>query len=207
MDIINATMPYPIKLEFDGLYTKALFVEKKSGEGGAKKKYALLSEDGTLILKGLEAVRGDWSLLAKETQRYAIESILKTGATAEAEKYVKIIVSQIKNRTIPLEKLKINVKITRPLKDYKSRSPHVAAAEIARQKGKLVAPGFIASFIIGKGIGKISDRVILFEDAKKDDYDIDYYINNQIIKVVEKLFEPFGYSEEELKSGQTKLGW
>ena len=44
------------------------------------------------------------------------------------------------------------------------------------------------------------------EDAKN--YDPDYYINNQILPVVERIFDVFGRDKEELVAGkkQMKLG-
>ena len=207
-NIVNAFLNYPLRLEFDGLYKKALFVEKKSGEGGAKKKYALLDQNDELILKGLEAVRGDWSAIAREAQTKVIESILKTGSANEAEKYIKKLINNVKNRTISLEKLFLRARLTKPISEYKSISPHVVAAKKAKEKGAIIGAGFSTSYIIGSGEGNFSDRVILAEDAKKEDYSIAYYVDNQILNAVGKIFEAFGYNESELKSGQTKLrGW
>jgi DNA polymerase elongation subunit (family B) len=46
--------------------------------------------------------------------------------------------------------------------------------------------------VIVKGKGRISDKVRLPEEITQDDYDPDYYIQNQILPGVEKIFEVFG---------------
>ncbi|MBI2041350.1 MAG: ribonuclease H-like domain-containing protein, partial [DPANN group archaeon] len=69
--IINSILPKPMELEYREFYPAALFLEKKSSGTGAKKRYALLTEAGNILLRGVEAVRGDWSLLAKNAQRRA----------------------------------------------------------------------------------------------------------------------------------------
>jgi DNA polymerase elongation subunit (family B) len=62
------------------------------------------------------------------------------------------------------------------------------------------------SYIIKSGSGKISDRVSLAEDSTIEDCDVDYYIENQVLRAVYKIFETFGYDLEKLKGGQTTIG-
>ena len=64
----------------------------------------------------------------------------------------------------------------------------------------------MVSYIVGSGSGKISDRVVLAEDANVRDYDPNYYIEKQIMGALQKIFEVFGHSEDAVKSGQTTLG-
>jgi len=206
LSVINSVLPQPMELEYRDFYPAALFIGAKAGGRGAKKRYALLTKNGGLILKGVEAIRGDWSALAKKAQKIAIELILKEGGPNNAAKYVQELISKIKTRKIALEDLFIHVRLTKPIPSYELRGPHVAAAELAARKGYIVRAGFEVSYIVVNGSGKVSERVMLAEDAKLEDYDPEYYIEHQILRAVYKLFELFNYPTEKLKAGQTTLG-
>lgn len=201
----NSDLPAPMELEYQGKYKRGLFLQKKSGEGGAKKRYALLSEDGEIILKGIEAIRGDWSLIAKNAQKKVIEVILKNNSIKDAKKYIKDLIEDVKNRKVELTDLSLQSTLTRDLKEYSSRGPHIVAAEIAKKKGYSVKRGYTVSYIVCRGPGKISDRIVLTEDANTEDYDPNYYIENQILRVVYKIFELFNYDLNDLKENQSKL--
>ncbi len=205
LKIINSILPSPMELEYQGFYSSGIFIGKKGDRIGAKKRYALLAEDGDIILRGVEAIRGDWSKIAKDTQRQIIEMVLKDGEAKRAIKYLQMVINKIDKRDVSLDDLSIKTKLTKNLSEYKSRGPHVAAASIAKDKGYDVFAGFVVDYIVGEGDGKIGDKVILTEDAGIEDYDKEYYINNQIIRSVYKILEIFGYTEEKLKEGQTTL--
>ena len=77
-----------------------------------------------------------------------------------------------------------------------------------KSKGLVVGPGSMITYVVTKGKGRIRDKVKLPEEIKPGDYDADYYIDNQIIPGVEKIFSVLGVKKEELigKSSQSKLG-
>ncbi|NYZ79660.1 ribonuclease H-like domain-containing protein, partial [Candidatus Micrarchaeota archaeon] len=75
---VNKTLPERMELEFDGYYTRGIFVTKRTG-GAAKKKYALMREDKTLQIKGFELVRRDWANVAKIAQEQVIKAVLEEG--------------------------------------------------------------------------------------------------------------------------------
>src|SRR5450756_3181586 len=52
---------YPIRLDVQEHYKAIFFTEKK-------KRYAGITDDGTIVVRGLEVRRGDWCALAKELQ-------------------------------------------------------------------------------------------------------------------------------------------
>ena len=43
-------------------------------------------------------------------------------------------------------------------------------------------------------------RAKLPEECSIEDYDVDYYINNQLIPAVDKILEVIGYSKDDLLS-------
>jgi DNA polymerase I/DNA polymerase-2 len=206
MQIINSVLPKPMELEFKNSYTAGLFLGKKSGTGGAKKRYALLTEAGNLILRGLEAIRGDWSIIAKRTQRDILHILLTENDVEKSAAHLKTVLSNIKQRKINLEDLAIPGRLKRELSSYTIISPRVAAAKLAVEKGYKLGRKTAVNYIIKAGSGKISDRVILAEDASIADYDVDYYIENQVLRAVYKIFETFDYDLEKLKDGQTTIG-
>jgi len=195
-DDINKELPHPIELEFGGLYPAGIFFSKRGETRGAKKRYALLRKDDSLVLKGVEAIRENWSAIAKKAQVSVLRILLKGGSLDEASRYLNDLLNDVRARRVNIDDLAINITLTRHPYQYKVRVPHVAAADIAQKRGYKVGPGFTVSYIVGLGFGKISDRVILTEDARLDDYDIDYYIDHQIMRATYQLFEVFDNDED-----------
>ena len=74
------------------LYIHCIFVSKKSETKGAKKKYALIDEKGSIKVRGFETIRGDWSILAKEVQEKVLDMVLKENAPQKAINFVKEII-------------------------------------------------------------------------------------------------------------------
>ncbi len=205
---INRNLPGVMELEFEGYYPSGLFVSAKMGEAGAKKKYALLNNKGDIEIKGFETVRRNWSFVAKEVQKNVLKIILKENNPEKALKYVKKVINEMREHKVPLEKVVIHTQLQKEIGDYVAVGPHVAAAQIMKNKGIDVGPGTIIKFVVGKGKGRIKDKVKLPEDISQDDYDPEYYINNQILPSVDRIFDALGVDKKELtdKEGQKKLG-
>ncbi len=170
-----------------------------------KKKYALATEDNRIIVKGLEFVRRDWASIAKETQRKVLETLLLEGNVEKAIKIVRKIIDKIKSRKIKLEDLVIYTQLTRSIEDYEKRlEPHVVAAKKLMKRGIKVYPGQIIGYVITKGSKPISQRAEPIEFASIEDYDPDYYIENQVLSAVERIFEVLGYSRGFIKHGASQ---
>ena len=207
IDNINSKLPGLMELDLEGFYPKGLFVSAKMGTTGAKKRYALLDQNNKLKIRGFEMVRRNVSFIAKETQKEVLNIILKENNPEKALNYAKDIIKQIKNKETELEKLIINTQLTKSLDSYESIGPHVAVARRMKNNGDDVGPGSIIQYIVTEGEGRIRDRAKLPEEIKNHNYDSDYYINNQVIPAIEKIFEVLGYTKEELLSKQqSKLG-
>ncbi len=209
VESINANLPDLMEIEYEGFYPRGIFVSAKEGAYGAKKKYALLSEDNHIIIKGFETIRRNWSFVAKETQREILNIILKEGNPKKAFDYVKDIITDLRDKKIPIEKVVIHTQLQKAISEYDSIGPHVAVAKRMINKGIPVGPGSLIKYVITKGKikEKIRDRAKLPEEISKDDYDSDYYINNQIIPSVEKIFEVLGFEKDDLINSlnQSKL--
>lgn len=189
---LNDKLPGIMELDFEDFYNRGLFVSKRADNRGAKKKYALLKRDKTLKIRGFETVRRDWCYLARNLQREIIEAVLLDGDERKAMKLFNETVEKLKDRKVLKKDLLLRVQLKKEIGNYKTISPHVVAAEKMKNKGIQVTPGMIIEYYIGEYFGKskkISDKVFLVDEDEK--YDIDYYLNNQIIPAVENIFEVF----------------
>ncbi|MBL7148167.1 MAG: ribonuclease H-like domain-containing protein, partial [Nanoarchaeota archaeon] len=178
LEEINRELPSLMELELESFYPRGIFVSKKGETQGAKKKYALIDEQGNIKIRGFETVRRDWSLIARETQKKILGLILKEGSHENALKYTKYIIQKLKNKEISLKDTIIITQLKLKLEDYKQIAPHVAVAKKMKEKGIEVKPGSSILFIVTESPGLIRDKARLPEEAKN--YDSEYYINNQV---------------------------
>lgn len=195
---LNLELPGLMEMEFEGFYPSALFVSVKAGGVGAKKKYALLEENGNIKIRGFETVRRNSSFIAREVQKEVIRLILGSEKPDKALSYVKEVIEELKVNSIELDKVIIHTQLQKLVDEYDSIGPHVRAAMRMKNRGLAVGPGSIIKFVVVKGVGKIGDRVRLVDEATKEDYDASYYIYNQIIPSVERIFEVLGIHQKEL---------
>jgi DNA polymerase I len=198
---VNESLPGIIELELEGFYKRGVFVTKK--------RYAMISEDDRMVVKGLEFVRRDWAALAKKTQEAVLEAILRDGSREKAAKIVRDATKNIFEGKVDLDDLIIYTQLTMPIEQYRAIGPHVAAAKKMKAKGVQIEPGMIIAYIEAKGAGSISERAIPVEDFKGMKYDADYYVENQVLPAVMRIMEVLGYREEDLRferGKQVKLG-
>ncbi len=201
---VNKHLPGMMELDYEGFYTAGIFVGTKGTGQGAKKKYALISEDGRMKIRGFETVRRNLSFIAKETQERILIMILKESNPEGAAEHVKDVVHQMRLRKIPVEKTVITTQLQKEIKSYESYGPHVAAAQRMKDRGLPSGPGSIIRYVVVQGPDRIRDRVKLPNEVKDGEYDPEYYINNQIIPSVGKILEVFGYNAEELAAEKTQ---
>ncbi|RLE39316.1 hypothetical protein DRJ17_01185 [Candidatus Woesearchaeota archaeon] len=206
MHTVNSKLPGIIELEFEGYCPAGLFVFTKHG-GGAKKKYALLTEDGKIKVVGFAFVRRDWSNVARETQRTVLEIILKEKDPKKAFNYVRDVIEKVKRHEIPVKDVVISTQLRRGVSSYEQYGPHVAVAQRMSARGIMVGPGSMIRYVIVKGNEKIRDRARLVDEVSQDDYDPVYYVNNQVIPAVEQILNIVGYGRDDLleDKDQSKL--
>lgn len=209
MKSYNATLPETMELELEDFYISGVFVGKRGAEGGgAKKKYALLSESGRIKIRGFELVRRDWSNISRETQRMVLDTILKEGSKEKAIAIVKDVVKRLREGSVEINQLVIRTQLRKRIDSYDNKSPEVSAAKKAIKDGirtREELEGSTIGYVVTKKGSSISEKAELAEVAK--DYDADYYINHQIIPSTLKILKELGVSEEELKGlgSQKKL--
>ncbi|HKZ45566.1 MAG TPA: DNA-directed DNA polymerase [archaeon] len=199
---VNKQLPGIIELEFRDLYEGGIFVARREGEVGAKKRYALIDYDGNLEVIGFETVRRDWCDLSKKVQREVLTVVLRDKNPAKAVQLVRDTIKKIKEGKVSLDELTIFEQITRPLSQYEQIGPHVRAAQKAKAKGRPVGEGMVIGFVIVKGKGTISDRAEPVEDVKPSQYDPEYYIEHQVLPASMRVLKALGYTEQEVLSGK-----
>ncbi|KXB00057.1 hypothetical protein AKJ41_04445 [candidate division MSBL1 archaeon SCGC-AAA259O05] len=193
---VNEDMPGIMELELEGFYKRGVFITKK--------RYAMVTEDGKMEVKGLEFVRRDWAALAKRTQEEVLRAVLEEGSPEEAAEVVRSVTKDVQQGKAELEDLIIHTQLKKPIEEYKTEGPHVAAARRLKEAGKEVEPGMTISYIVEVGSGNVGDRAIPASEFEERDYDADYYIEHQILPAVLRVMEVLGYTEEELRYEETK---
>jgi DNA polymerase I/DNA polymerase-2 len=206
---LNSELPGIMKLELEDFYKRGIWVTKRTGEFGAKKKYALIDDNDKLKIRGFETVRRDWCALAREVQNNVLRMILKEGNEIKALEYVKKIVKEVKERKIELKKMTIRTQLKKPLNEYKAISPHVIAAQKMVEREIPIDMGSLIEYYIAETAEKkklIREKVKLVDE--KGEYNIEYYLKNQILPAVENILQVFNVKINEILDGkkQTTLG-
>ncbi len=205
LENINKKLPEKMELELEGFFTRGVFVGKKGKEErGAKKKYAMLGEDGRIKIRGFELVRRDWSDIAKKTQLQVLEAILREGSKEKAVAIVRKTIQRLREGNVPLEELAIMTQLSKDTRDYDVASPELSAAKKMIAQGIPVEKGSVISYVVTKSGKSVSEKAHPLEFAK--DYDADYYINNQVLPAVMKILKELGYEEYDLKVGGKQKG-
>jgi len=200
---LNSELPGIMELELEGFFKRGIWVTTRAGTTGAKKKYALISYDDKLKIRGFETVRRDWCQLARKTQSKIIELILHDGNEKKALEYLEEIISKLKNRKIAKEDLIIKTQLKKEISDYKAISPHVIAAKKMKEQKIPISQGGLVEYYIAETKEKsklIRDKVKLPDEV--GEYDIEYYLERQILQAVENIFQVFKISVKEIIDGK-----
>tara|TARA_Y100000034_G_scaffold45400_1_gene55840 strand:+ start:17181 stop:19652 length:2472 start_codon:yes stop_codon:yes gene_type:complete len=203
---LNKELPEFMELELEDFYKRGLWVTTRSGTTGAKKKYALIGKDNKIKIRGFETVRRDWCKLARQVQNTIIKQILENGNEKESLEYFKEIIRKIKKREINKENLIIKTQLKKPLLEYKSISPHVIAAKKMHEKKIPVSQGNLIEYYIAETREKkklVRDKVKL--PSEKGEYNIKYYLENQILPAVENIFQVFNINIKEIIDGKKQM--
>jgi DNA polymerase elongation subunit (family B) len=206
---INNELPGIMELDVDGFFKRGLWVTKRTGDFGAKKKYALIDEGNKIRIRGFETVRRDWCDLAREVQNKVIKLVLEKGNEKEALVYVKEVIKKLKERKIPKEELIIRTQLKKSISEYKAISPHVIAAKKMREQAIAVDEGNLIEYYIAEIPDKksklVREKVKL--PNEEGEYNLEYYLDRQILPAVENIFQVFNIDVKELinKKNQNQL--
>lgn len=118
-----------LELRFDALYERFLLPTMRGSERGSKKRYAGLvrreSGVGELVIRGLEAVRTDWTPLARRIQRELFEKVFSDQPVAAWLQEVR----EALLRGALDEELIYQKRLRQSASEYVAAPPHVRAAQ------------------------------------------------------------------------------
>ena len=200
---LNKEMPGIMELELEGFFKRGLWVTKRSGDIGAKKKYALIDEKNRLKIRGFETVRRDWCKLARQVQNNVLKYILEDGNEKRALEYLKEVVKKIKARKYEISDLTVKTQLKKPISEYKAITPHVIAAKKMIERKIPLGFGSLIEYYISESKEKkalVRERVKLVDE--KGEYDIKYYLESQILPAVENIMQVFKININELIEGK-----
>lgn len=185
----------PIKLEFEKVYFPYLLM--------AKKRYAGLYWTRTdkwdkIDAKGIETVRRDNCLLVRNIITEALDTILVHRSPKLAIENVKQHITSLLNNEVDLSLLIISKSLGKGAEagDYAAKQAHVELAERMRKRDPLSAPSVgdrVPYVIIRKAKGapayeKSEDPLWVLNNHLS--IDTDWYLEHQLKKPLERIFEP-----------------
>ncbi|MBP5943510.1 MULTISPECIES: DNA polymerase II [unclassified Pseudomonas] len=179
-----------LELQYEIHYKRFLMPTIRGAEEGSKKRYAGLvtRADGTdeMVYKGLETVRTDWSLLARQFQQELYERIFQRKPYQDyVRDYVrKTLAGEFDDRLVYRKRLR------RTLDDYERNvPPHVRAARLADEYNTLHGRprqyqngGWISYVITLAGPEPL--------EVRRSTIDYDHYITRQLQPVADAIL-PF----------------
>jgi DNA polymerase-2 len=146
-----------------------------------------------IVLTGMEYVRSDWSLLARNFQ-YELMRRIFYGEDIRSfiEETLRKLLARESDGDLVLSK-----RLSKPLDEYiKNIPPHAKAAKILYEKTGIVKrrPQYVMTL---RGAVPI--------ELPHDDIDYDYYIERQLAPIADSVLSLFGQNFEEFRGGQLSL--
>lgn len=170
-----------LELELEQLYLKLLLHHVRGGSAGASKRYAgLVETNGSrrTVFTGLEAVRRDWTDLARQVQRELYDRLFREEPVAA---YLAGTVTDLRAGALDEDLLIYRKTLRKELSEYTSTTPpHVAAAR--KMSGE---PGRVVEYVwTTQGPEPAAERA--------SDLDYEHYVEKQIQPVAEPVLEVLG---------------
>ncbi|MES2017992.1 MAG: DNA polymerase II [Pseudomonadota bacterium] len=194
-----------LELQYETHYRRFLMPTIRGSEEGSKKRYAGLTRkpDGseTMVYKGLETVRSDWTPLAQQFQQELYARIFKGEPYQDyLRDYVEKTASGQFDALLVYRK-----RLRRPLEEYQRNvPPHVRAARVAdeynRQQGRPLqyqSGGWIRYVITVAGPEPL--------ETQRSPIDYDHYLTRQLQPVADAILPFVGDDFAALTSRQKTL--
>jgi len=193
-----------LEVEFETLYTRFVMPTirgaRSGGQSGSslenigsKKRYAgqIINSSGKpeLVFKGLEAVRTDWTPLARDFQRELYPRVFND---KPVEELIRVTTSQLVAGELD-DKLVYRKRLRRKLSDYQRNvPPHVQAAR------KSASPQRWINYVLTvQGPEPSEERV--------SDFDYQHYVDKQLAPVADGILHFLNKSYHSVVSNQIEL--
>ena len=187
-----------LELRFDALFLKFLMPTMRGSEKGSKKRYAgtVRAKDGStqLLIRGLEAIRTDWTPLAREAQRELLNRVF---AGKPWEDWLLALREQLVSGRLD-DQLVYRKRLRRGMNDYASVPPHVKAARLLEAEASDDTPASEVEYVITtKGPEPLSVRTAPI--------DYTHYLDKQLAPAVDVVLGLLGTSFERIAGPQLSL--
>ncbi|MBF9000120.1 DNA polymerase II [Vibrio nitrifigilis] len=193
-----------LEIEYETHYRKFLMPTIRGAETGSKKRYAGLigtGEHESMVFKGLESVRTDWTALSQRFQKELYRMVFHG---ERPDEYVRNIVEQTLSGELD-EELVYQKRLRRKLHEYqKNVPPQVRAARMAdAMNEKLGRPlqyqnrGVIEYLITVNGPEP--------KEYRQSPIDYDHYIDKQLKPVADAILPFIGMQFNDLNAPQLGL--
>lgn len=194
-----------LELEFETHFQRFFMPTVRGSDQGSKKRYAgmVVSDDQevSLVFKGLESVRSDWSALAREFQQKLYLRLFKD---EPLEEYVSETVARVQSGELD-DQLVLRRRLRRKLDDYvRNVPPHVRAARLADQhrseqglEPRYAQGGWIEYLMTVNGPEPLAYT------TSAPDYD--FYVDRQLAPIADAVLNLQGSSLEQIIDKQLGL--
>ena len=206
---ITDKLPGSMELEFEKVFKRFLPLTKKRYAAWKFVREGDGWEEG-IEMKGIETVRRDWCNLVGLTLRDVIEIILKESDVKGAVKHFKEIITKLLRNEIAIDNLVITKTMTKAPKHYAGVQPHIELVKKIQARDPTAMPGIgdRIGYVIVKGTQMLSKRT---EDPRYVterglQVDSNYYIENQLLPPLERIFGALGISKSELLGNGKQTG-
>ncbi len=183
-----------LELELETCYSRLLLMATRGGSGGARKRYAGLVDNGEetkVVFTGMESVRSDWTVFAKETQRALFERLFHDRAV---EDYLRERVAALRAGEHDTQ-LVYRKQLRKPLDAYTATTPpHVAAARKMPKPPRRTVRYVMT--VAGPEPATMQTNV----------FDYEHYVDKQIRPVAEPVLSVLGLSFDRVVGDDAQLG-
>ncbi|QPG06116.1 DNA polymerase II [Salinimonas marina] len=193
-----------LEIEFETCFDKFFMPTIRGSEQGSKKRYAGLVEANkpdSLVFKGLENVRSDWTRLAKDFQQTLY---LKVFSNAPVTQYITEVVEGIRRGQFDAQ-LIYRKRLGKPLAQYiRNIPPHVRAAMRAEEKNSAAGntPQFQRRTSVEYVMTHAGPQTLTYWDSPLD---YEHYIEKQIRPIAESILPSIGLCFDSLIKPQLGL--
>ncbi len=164
-----------LELEFEKCYRRFFLPEVRSGARGSNKRYAGLLGDGdgaAIEFVGLEAVRRDWTPLAKRFQR---ELLARVFSDRPVEEFIRTFLAELRTGALD-DLLSYKKAVRKQLAEYTRTTPaHVKAA-----RKRAGAPSRIVEYVMTTAGPEPVD-------AREGTLDYEHYVTKQIEPIADAV--------------------
>jgi DNA polymerase-2 len=182
-----------LDLVFDRLYLRLCLPAVRHGTAGARKRYAGLAETPSgprVVFTGMEAVRGDWTELAKDVQRELYTRLFSDQPVLE---YLREVIADLRKGRFD-DRLVYRKALRKAPEAYTATTPpHVAAARKMTGKRR----GRVAYVITRAGPEPADDL--------RHPIDHEHYVDKQLRAIAEPVLALLGHDFADVSGASKQL--